>query len=657
MHDRLEMNTQTAQHAPIVFIGFGVATDITIHVMESHNLLKDGMVIYDLYMAPMVHKTLCFWSDTESALFKTLQHCIEYSWNKAHTDQNPPQNLEELQYHQMSAHSLRASTMNILRKYKVHFHQEEVLSLESKPNQTTVLGTKTACTSALIFDSRPLPARDGILIQSFTGYTVILEEPKLQTESICLMDFDMPQDEHTQFMYVLPYSKTQALCECTRFGTEKLPEPLARQHVEKYVREKYGNAQIHMKETGVIPMHPIEPASTPKHVIAIGGRAGMIKPSTGYAVQFMFDHATNICRSQLSLRASTKRVQRFQFYDALLISILTNKPHLGRPIFRKLFTSTSMETVFRFLSERTNIQTEAQIFLKLPIPPFLKTAIQHIGRSTPELSLLVCLSMIVFIHQYWPNLANPILILLSAIGMVAIGIPHGALDHKVFHKPIYSPSFLTSYIGLMLLVGVGWFLSPTLALTFFLVGSAWHFGETEFNELRIRNRFTQLVYGALILSCIILPHAQEAAQILFHLRISIPNLSMDTLQTTYSTLILGGFSLSLYHKSIRMVLSVGLLMMLGQLPLLYGFFLFFIFRHSTSAWSHLRERLHLSSTNLFIAALPFSIGAWALLSIWLYTWPLEQIASWFFVFLSCVTIPHIFCMTYLYNNEQAIQKA
>ena len=245
------------------------------------------------------------------------------------------------------------------------------------------------------------------------------------------MDFDMPQD-NTPTLCMSYHTAKPALCECTRFGT-KISWTLAWQHAKIF--EKIRKAQINMKETGVIPMHPIEPASTPNHVIAIGGRAGMIKPSTGYAVQFMFDHATNICRSHLSLRASTKRVLRFQFYDALLISILTNKPHLGRPIFRKLFTSTPMQTVFRFLSEHTNIQTEAQIFLKLPIPPFLKTAIQHIGRNIPELYLLVCLSMIVFIHQYWPN--SQIHFDTSSDWMIAIGIPHG-IDHKFFRKPIIS---------------------------------------------------------------------------------------------------------------------------------------------------------------------------------------------------------------------------
>ena len=234
--------------------------------------------------------------------------------------------------------------------------------------------------------------------------------------------------------------------------------------------------------------------------------------------------------------------------------------------------------------------------------------------------------------------------------MLLIGIPHGALDHKVFQQPIYSIPFLTSYIGLMILVGIGWFISPLFSLLLFLVGSAWHFGETEFKDLGIQNKLTQFVYGIIILSCIILPHAQESIQILTYLNVGTPHLPFDLLQSLYLSIISVGFSLTLLHKSIRMGLSIILLMILGKFPLLYGFFLFFIFRHSANAWSHLQSKLRTSGTNLFIESLPFSIGAWVFLSIWLYNWPIEQIASWFFVFLSCVTIPHIFCMTYLYNK-------
>ena len=209
----------------------------------------------------------------------------------------------------------------------------------------------------------------------------------------------------------------------------------------------------------------------------------------------------------------------------------------------------------------------------------------------------------------------------------------------------------------MAIVGFGWFVSPFLSLLLFLLGSAWHFGETECTDLGIRNSITQLIYGIIILSSIILPHPHEALYILSYLDISIPMIPEKTLSMLYYSLSFSGVALSFFHKSIRMLLSVGLLTLLGQLPLMYAFFIFFIFRHSASAWSHLRDRLRISGITLFIESLPFSIGAWILLSIWLYTWPLEQIASWFFVFLSCVTIPHIFCMTYMYNKEKTIYQS
>jgi lycopene beta-cyclase len=109
------------------------------------------------------------------------------------------------------------------------------------------------------------------------------------------MDFNIPQDGFTQFMYVLPYDKHTALCECTRFGTEAIPEDVAWRRTQEYVRRKYGQVKMEKKEAGVIPMHVIRPPETSKQVVNIGGRAGAIKPSTGYAVQFIFEHAVQIC--------------------------------------------------------------------------------------------------------------------------------------------------------------------------------------------------------------------------------------------------------------------------------------------------------------------------------------------------------------------------
>ncbi len=66
------------------------------------------------------------------------------------------------------------------------------------------------------------------------------------------------------------------------------------------------------------------------------------------------------------------------------------------------------------------------------------------------------------------------------LGLVLLGIPHGAMDHKV-NSPQRSLFgnilFFGSYTALALAVGVAWWLIPTVALVAFLVVAAFHFGQ------------------------------------------------------------------------------------------------------------------------------------------------------------------------------------
>lgn len=67
-----------------------------------------------------------------------------------------------------------------------------------------------------------------------------------------------------------------------------------------------------------------------------------------------------------------------------------------------------------------------------------------------------------------------------AVGLLAFGIPHGALDHRVDRESdsvVPRLGFLAGYLGLMGLVLASWWLSPMLALLGFLAVAAFHFGQ------------------------------------------------------------------------------------------------------------------------------------------------------------------------------------
>ena len=72
--------------------------------------------------------------------------------------------------------------------------------------------------------------------------------------------------------------------------------------------------------------------------------------------------------------------------------------------------------------------------------------------------------------------------MVAAIGIVFFGLPHGAVDTLVAQKlnmtesPLRLLLFLALYVGLAGAAVAFWMAAPTVALVFFLLISAWHFG-------------------------------------------------------------------------------------------------------------------------------------------------------------------------------------
>lgn len=110
---------------------------------------------------------------------------------------------------------------------------------------------------------------------------------------------------------------------------------------------------------------------------------------------------------------------------------------------------------------------------------------------------LICLYALFFIYQALGGVEIESQILYSSILILAFGIPHGAIDHILyFKKRDTSPAkFYTIYLGLILLFVVLWMYQPMLSFIFFLVISAFHFGESQFADLSIRrSTYSLLLY-------------------------------------------------------------------------------------------------------------------------------------------------------------------
>ena len=476
----------------------------------------------------------------------------------------------------------------------------------------------------------------------------------------------MPQDGATQFMYVLPDDSKNGLVECTRFGVSRLDDTLAKEYLDQYINRHWGEYTVVNEERGVIPMcttlNPSVETSYTPGLVSIGTRGGAVKPSTGYAFTFMFEHANQICHD-LSKDTHIQTNARSEFYDRLLIDILQTRPELGKVIFSQLFEQQPMHKIFKFLSEQTSIWEEASIFMRLSWPPFLTAARRDITRRflrRTEVLLLLSTVLTVALYSVYPQITYVLSGLILGVGMFVVGIPHGALDHRTIGEngvPQWSIGFHAGYWSVIFAMGILWYLSPVMALGLFIVTSAWHFGQTDFQHWRLRSPFNveAFIWGIGVLTILIGSHPSESAQVFEALDVSLSVLEYVAQPAIVATTMCVSVLFALFKRSLSWLTSICTLGLTILLPLPIAFGLYFVGQHSVQAWSHLTKQLNTTDTPIWKEALPFTVGALLLLIGCVWNPLTVDIRPELFIIAgSCITLPHILCMDTFYRRRNQV---
>ena len=196
------------------------------------------------------------------------------------------------------------------------------------------------------------------------------------------MDFKIPQKGNTRFMYILPFSKNEALFEYTLFSEKLLPISEYESEIETYLKENnITNFTITEKEQGSIPMTCYHFwKNNSNNIIHIGTAGGWSKPSTG----FTFKNTTKKTSQLIDHLKENKplpsfyKINKFWFYDLLLLDILHEKNHLGSSLFGHLFKRTSVEKILKFLDEETSFTEDLSIMLKMPPANFIRAIFKRI---------------------------------------------------------------------------------------------------------------------------------------------------------------------------------------------------------------------------------------------------------------------------------------
>ncbi len=648
------------------FAGAGASTTLLLMSLERRGLLQNKLVlIIDPDEKLKNDKTYCFWSNTSDAIANNCEAIISYKWNKIIVNNDVQESISPLAYSHVSGSDVYNELRRIIHTYNITRLNDSVFKIENENEVINIHTNGTTYQSKLVFDSRPpsykpLLANESHLAQSFIGYVITTENPIEMQDCVRLMDFEVAQQGYTQFMYVLPFNANTALVELTRFGSDVITANEAEPVLKDYIQSHFGEYTLVDIEKGCIPMSNAEiDVDEIKNVIPIGARAGAIKSSTGYAFKNMFYQAEQMADNILHQQKLTTKQNknRFTFYDRLLLLILKDEAEMGKPIFKTLFQKNKAVNVLHFIEEKTSLVQDIKILSSLPIQPFLKALyfdvnvkLKSIG--SPLLLILFTL-LLIALQASIPQSFDIIQYTVFAICLFLVGIPHGALDNIVESGDVNNGiqlNFIAKYLlkaGVYFLV---WLIHPGTALVLFLLYSALHFGQADMQEWKAnKSRLLEsTLWGTLVLTMLLLGHVNETNSVLKNMDVFVIPLSNES--GLYATLFLSiiGVSWGIYNRKIPMIMISLTLLLATYLPLLTAFALYFIGQHSITGWAHLKTTFKISNLSLFKKALPYNLGAWFLFSIVLINIDNSWTSS-FFIFVSCISLPHVLAMNKFYK--------
>jgi lycopene beta-cyclase len=652
-----------------LFLGMGAANSLLFMKMHDNGLLNDKkIVIIEPHDDHLNGKNFCFWSSEDEVLRLNLVDLVSSKWKNIEVAGLKKQAISPLLYHHIRGADLNSKIKETLVNHDITFFSEIYNgSPKFYSGQYIINLSETNILVNKVFDSRPpvykLPLKNqSHLWQSFYGWEIAVDNARLDTTAMVMMDFDIPQNGFCQFIYRLPFDENKMLVEVTRFGNQKISKQEAEEILFAYLGKLNFSYRLIEIEQGVIPMSSIA-ISNPDYGlnwIYTGTRANMVKPTTGYAFHNMAEDADAHMKSMLNqkdyVRSETKF--RFKFYDGLLLKILEKTPNHGKAIFQDLFRHVPIKKVLTFLSEKSTLREDVYIFSKLPLAIFLKVALKDVFYRLSTISPVLLAFLVTFmsIVLYTIGLEKVFWVFLG-IGFLSVGLSHGAVDHLIDDKNHIRKhffKFVVSYLFKGALLGLLWMIWPDIALLAFLAFSAWHFGQADFKEWHLRQGLPSFLWGMTVLFTILFFHLTETISVLKHIKGLNMLQFFEDLSQTHTQIIKGFILIGLlifwaYTTSKELLLTTFYLLLSSMLPLLASFGIYFVLQHSMHGWGHLKKSLNVNSKQLWIKSLPFSFGG-ALLIIFFMLANQTDYIGVFFIILSCISMPHVFSMNHLYRK-------
>ena len=275
-------------------------------------------------------------------------------------------------------------------KSNITFIEDSVKSYEEVDNRVKVVTNKSTYFGLKLLNSIPnktvyeTQLKYPVLQQHFVGWFVKTKTDCFDDSIATFMDFNIPQNGNTRFMYVLPIDKNMALFEYTLFSKDLLEHSEYEDAIKDYLKEKkITEFEILEKENGAIPMTSFKfEELNSNSILNIGTAGGWTKASTGYTFYNTSKKTKDLVsflKKEDDLSAFSKKT-KFWFYDLRLLDVLANNTEKGSTFFASIFKKVNVKTILKFLGEESNIGEDLKIITSVSPKPFILAIVKRFSR-------------------------------------------------------------------------------------------------------------------------------------------------------------------------------------------------------------------------------------------------------------------------------------
>lgn len=373
-----------------VFVGSGAAGLLCAYRMSQDPYFDQKRILLIDKDAKNIHdRTWCFWEngpgEWDQILSKQWSNIIFKSniFNKKIP-------LENYSYKMIRSGDFYRSILEGLKNKKnFEFLNDDIIAVHDEKNQVKIecKNITVSCKKVLnsIFNPLMLHQNNSFpyLKQHFIGWFIETEDELFSADSATFMDFTVEQKGNTRFMYILPFSKNEALIEYTLFSADLLRDETYEIEIAEYIKQLgITRYKITEKEQGNIPMtcYPFEKNNS-VNIMNIGSAGGWTKPSTGFTFKRITEYSQNLI-DFLKLNDDLRQFSvksRHWYYDLIFIDVLWRDNSKGAEVFSSIFSKNRIQDVLSFLDEKSSFWAELKIMYRTsPRWLFTKSALNNI---------------------------------------------------------------------------------------------------------------------------------------------------------------------------------------------------------------------------------------------------------------------------------------